>query len=161
MGRTKTISARLEERIERVPMSGCWLWTGKLSDSGYGLLSMRLPGRNGPVPVRAHRLSYEQEYGQITDESCVLHKCDVRSCINPYHLFLGDRKDNAQDMISKGRDSSQSTVNRAKTHCKNGHELTEENLVPAYRHRGRICQICWNETQRKHRDKKRQSCVKN
>ncbi len=151
MGKTIPISERLESRIERVTESGCWIWTGALTDSGYGILSLRVKGRKGPVPTRAHRLSYVEHFGPIADDDCVLHRCDVRPCVNPDHLFLGDRLDNARDMINKGRDKSQSTINRAKTHCKNGHELSEDNLVPAYRHRARICKICWSENQRKHR----------
>lgn len=33
----------------------------------------------------------------------VLHHCDVRSCINPAHLFLGTNADNVADKIAKGR----------------------------------------------------------
>ncbi len=33
----------------------------------------------------------------------VLHRCEVRACINPAHLFLGTNADNVADKIAKGR----------------------------------------------------------
>jgi hypothetical protein len=34
---------------------------------------------------------------------CVCHRCDVRDCINPKHLFIGTGEDNRRDMINKRR----------------------------------------------------------
>ena len=75
----------------------CWLWTGQISDYGYGVFSNKIFGR------ATHRISWKLHNGDIKDDLCVLHKCDVRNCVNPDHLFLGTHRDNVYDAISKNR----------------------------------------------------------
>lgn len=36
-------------------------------------------------------------YGKIPDGMLVLHKCDVKRCVSPYHLYLGTYSDNTKD----------------------------------------------------------------
>lgn len=88
---------RLERSSMLVPWSGCRLWLGYQSIGGYGQLFF-----NGRVEA-AHRVAWQQTNGPIPDGLCVLHKCDVRCCINVKHLFLGTYADNARDRDAKGR----------------------------------------------------------
>jgi len=56
--------------------------------------------------LTAHRFSWIIENGPVLESDlCVCHICDIRSCVNPSHLFLGTYKDNTQDMIRKNRQS--------------------------------------------------------
>jgi hypothetical protein len=75
----------------------CWLWAASRNQRGYGKFGMR------DTMVRAHRFSWELANGPVPADLLVLHKCDVRHCVNPAHLFLGTAMDNTRDMIAKGR----------------------------------------------------------
>lgn len=89
--------ARFFASIERIPFSGCWIWTRSVISKGYGCI--RLADRTH----YAHRISWEIHHGQVPRGSHVLHRCDVPSCCNPEHLFLGTNGDNIADSIAKGR----------------------------------------------------------
>lgn len=77
-------------------MSQCWYWRGGLDSGGYGTVS--------GAENKAHRRAWRLFRGPIPPGLKVLHKCDVRSCVNPDHLFLGTQLDNVHDMVAKGRD---------------------------------------------------------
>lgn len=83
------------------PNSGCWLWTSSFHQDGYGIMR-----DNGRMRL-AHRISWELHNGAIPHGMCVCHKCDVRCCVNPDHMFLGSLRDNAIDMARKGRVGNQ------------------------------------------------------
>lgn len=90
---------RLLAKTTHAPWSGCVLFTGSVDTSGYGLIGV---GGSGNIR-KAHRVSYELQVGPIPEGLQVLHKCDVRCCINPAHLFLGTLQDNMDDRNAKGR----------------------------------------------------------
>lgn len=83
---------------------GCWLWTSLQFHDGYGCF------KACKRSFRSHRVAWTLENGQIPHDGsthgvCVCHKCDVRMCCNPAHLFLGTHTVNMADMLAKGRKS--------------------------------------------------------
>ena len=90
------VKKKLLNHIE-INEKGCWLWKMACSNRNYGVI--RVNGKN----LYSHRISWQVFNGNIPKGLCVLHKCDVRNCVNPNHLFLGTDKDNVDDMDRKGR----------------------------------------------------------
>jgi hypothetical protein len=111
--RGRPIAERIAEKAKPVE-SGCHEWQGCLLPNGYG--QVHLKGKT----VLAHRAAYEVANGPIPDGLFVLHSCDNRKCVNPDHLSVGTRDDNAADMVSKLRQAHGT---------KNGHaKLTSEQV---------------------------------
>jgi hypothetical protein len=80
----------------------CILWTGGLDGAGYGIINVWFARHH----TRAHRVSYMLAYGDFDPKFKVLHRCDVRNCVNPEHLWIGTQIDNIADMVAKGRQRS-------------------------------------------------------
>ena len=101
---------RIENQKERLldlcipePNSGCWLWTGAIATSGYGRVGVGYKSDGTRKTGQAHRIAYEIFVGPIPRGMDVCHRCDVRPCINPDHLFIGTRLENVHDMMKKQR----------------------------------------------------------
>jgi hypothetical protein len=86
------------EKVNKNGPGGCWLWTACTNERGYGMTVFE-----GRKNIRAHRMAYELVKGPIPEGMFCLHKCDVRRCVNPDHIFFGLYKENAADAKSKGR----------------------------------------------------------
>jgi hypothetical protein len=108
---------------------GCWSWK-KPNENGYG--RFYLHGRDQP----AHRLSYQLVNGNINIHLPIDHLCRNRDCVNPNHLEqVSFRENMVRSPNHIGND------NRAKTHCKRGHEYNVRNtyITP----KGfRDCRVC-------------------
>jgi len=101
----------------------CWLWTGSKCRGGYGVHGGKYINEK-----RVHRHSWTLHNGEIQEGINVLHKCDVRNCVNPDHLFLGSHADNMKDMKIKGRRkgvNSGENNGRAKLNNKKADEIRE------------------------------------
>jgi hypothetical protein len=94
----RNLLTRLLDKIEVDSNTDCWLWLGGKNNIGYGMI------RDEKKMRTTHRVSYEEHTNtKIPAGMCVCHTCDNPLCVNPAHLWLGSRKDNTDDMISKGR----------------------------------------------------------
>lgn len=106
--------------------NSCWLWAGHIRSDGYGGIWNTIKNQYDV----AHRLVYESLVGPVPKELQLDHLCRVRHCINPEHLEPVTRKVN----ILRGE--GMGAKNARKTHCKNGHLLSGDNLridVSGYR----------------------------
>jgi hypothetical protein len=103
---------RFYDKVTIVSESGCWIWTGAVSN-GYG--SLKVDGQN----IRAHRFSYEVHCGEIEDGNVICHSCDVPLCVNPDHLWSGTQSENILDCSKKGRH----VANRAKLSAEQKNEI--------------------------------------
>lgn len=77
---------------------GCWLWTGgTVGVMGYGKTNV-----DGET-IRVHRAVFKAVTGLDPDE--VRHTCDEPLCFRPCHLIDGTSQQNADDMVSRQRQS--------------------------------------------------------
>ena len=124
------LNERLLDRVAFEPNTGCWLWYGATSDTGYG--NVMVSGR-----VRStHRVFYELLRGQIPDGLQLDHLCRVRCCVNPNHLEPVTNAENARRSPLIGRHRPPLLAR-----CRQGHDLTGDN-VRWTSHGYRACRAC-------------------
>jgi hypothetical protein len=76
----------------RVDKTGdCWLWTGTLTEKGYGSRVQYQGEQHYP-----HQLAYRLLVGPIPDGLVIDHHCRVRNCVNPDHLEPVTQEENTR-----------------------------------------------------------------
>ena len=79
---------------------GCWIWT-RSKIEGYGAFQVQVGCKK--TTRYAHRHSWELRNGPIPKGMYACHRCDIRSCCNPDHIFVGTARENMQDAVQKHR----------------------------------------------------------
>lgn len=139
-GEQSVLEERLMNRIIERPDTGCWICVGSAS-RGYPTM------RVGDQVKYCHRLAYELWVGPLPEDWAtwtVDHRCEIPRCVNPSHLTLMTRGENAK---LGGGSHEYARRKRAETHCKKGHEYTEESTgwVRSQGAPYRRCLICNRE----------------
>ena len=122
--------------------SGCWEWRGYKNSKGYGMFHPYQRRGN----VFAHRWAYEKYVGVVPDGLVLDHLCENKSCANPEHL---EPVTNAENLRRGGVGQKNAEHHKSRTHCRNGHEYTEETTGYVRRKsRGvltRHCLLCYDK----------------
>ena len=117
----------------REDLGRCWEWVGAKDSSGYGNFTCS-PSRT----CKAHRFSFLLCFGWLLSHPYQIdHKCENTSCVRPSNLFCLLGKENNE------KSNSASAINKRKTHCKHGHEFSDENTIR--RNGKRYCITCEKE----------------
>jgi len=117
------IDGRAKPLQFRINKSGCYICIShKVGASGYPYIY-----RDG-ITISAVKYLWERRYGKVPHGLCLLHKCDNRLCINPDHIFLGTKTDNAKDRDLKLRHCYGSRNSQAKLKEKDVLEIFHNEL---------------------------------
>ncbi len=95
---------RFWSRVAQDAPTECWEWQSYSYNNGYGCFKAFCKG------WLAHRVAYYFHYNEDPGDLCVCHTCDNPICCNPKHLWLGTPRENNQDKLDKGRQSTKATV---------------------------------------------------
>lgn len=103
----ESLYAAFLSRLHKIE-NGCWIYQGATDQWGY--THMAVEQRR----FQAHRWSYEKHVGPIPPGACIMHTCDMPSCVNPDHLKVGTNRLNSRDRSMKGRSGADLTPDQVR-----------------------------------------------
>lgn len=80
--------------------SDCWIWQASRGGSSYGHTWLTLDGHTRCID--AHRAAFMLARGPIPHGQIVMHLCNRKLCVNPWHLEIGTPRQNTADALRDG-----------------------------------------------------------
>ena len=130
----------LDRVLAKCDIADCWTFQGSLTADGYGRVN------NSTGSGYTHRAVWEVLVGSIPEGLELDHLCLNKACVNPDHLRAVTRTENVR--VSETHYAKQMA---RRTHCKNGHEYTGDNVAVCSRTGTRRCRACHRDFSRKYR----------
>ena len=122
--------AAKERFWSRVDVGGvCWEWTGHRSPKGYGQTTIR-PAAGTKVTTGSHRRAYILLVGEIPDGMTLDHLCRNKPCVNPDHL----------EVVTRAENAARATFPTER--CRNGHAYTPIDTLPTQSAPGKNTKRC-------------------
>ena len=94
----KSLAARFWKKVNKT--DECWEWIGLKGRGGYGRISVYGKHR------AAHRVAWMLSGNDLKDDASLDHLCFNKSCVNPSHLRISDKKLNAENRPGPNANSS-------------------------------------------------------
>lgn len=150
-----SLEARKERLMKKVTIteSGCWLMRGPITGK-----SRTLWVEGKAVPIRlAFWLLFKAE---APPKKCVAHvsACQNPNCVAPGHTVFKDKTGGAKGKTWKWPAHRKAKVLVRATHCREGHEYTEENTMWVNHTKSglkRRCRKCKSAENKRQRDRKK------
>lgn len=117
--------------------SGCWIYKGH-TNGGYGVFYFKKTVAGKNVSFLAHRIAWSIFKGSFQKGLVIDHICMNKACVNPDHL----REVTIQTNVLENS-KALAVINKAKTHCQNGHAFTPENTLTCSRTRMSKQGVLW------------------
>jgi HNH endonuclease len=142
LDRSPDWTVRFWAKVDKDSPGGCWLWTARCNDDGYGQFTV--PGGGQQL---SHRLAFTLLVGPIPEGHVIDHVkvngCTSKACVKPIadehgpaHLEPVTHRENVL------RGDGTTGRNARKTHCPQGHPYDEVNTYLRPDGHGRECLAC-------------------